>query len=224
MFVLNKGRLLAQALEAYAGKRAAKRLLLQGREALDLRIYGYEGTVLRIDSVLLTSGALSALEDFDAYRRDYFDWVISPILDSAGEISGLEGDMVQAWWTTEQSANHAVAACEVAVKILSRVSAANERPRSDRYPKTGVRIGIQTGQVGIGNYGVPNRMTYGILGHPVNAAYALCTRDRLDLSGMPILIGEETQKLVSDRFSCVYLTSANVVGVPRPVKMYVLKT
>jgi adenylate cyclase len=220
MFSSRENDLLKKALSFYIGEKGLERVLLLGQKALDVRVYGFDATILRLDNEIVSRGSISSYEDFEIARRRYFESVVSPILVMSGQVSGIEGDSVQAWWTKDEAENHALAACRCAMAIRDALPNLNQSSKALGHAEVAIKIGIQTGYVGIGNYGAENRMTYGVLGDPVNAAYTLCVKAPPNACNASILIGEETAMLVRDRIECTYFKQLSSNHMREVVRTY----
>ena len=88
-----------------------------------------------------------------------------------GTVGQYLGDGIMAFWgAPEEVEDHAVAACRGALAMLDRAKAMIETSTERGEPAFVTRIGIDTGDVMVGNIGAPDRFNYGILGDSVNMA------------------------------------------------------
>jgi class 3 adenylate cyclase len=79
-----------------------------------------------------------------------------------------------------------------------------------------IRIGVNSGECIVGNFGSNDRMDYSVIGPEVNLAA------RLESSSEPrkIQISSKTYELVLDQFACTERGSINLKGIEREVKTY----
>jgi hypothetical protein len=83
------------------------------------------------------------------------------------------------------------------------------------------RIGINTGEMVVGNMGTSNKMNYTIMGNAVNLAARLEGVNKQYHTG-GILISEYTKEQIGDEFICRSLDQVRVVGINRPLRLYEL--
>src|SRR5699024_6920105 len=79
-----------------------------------------------------------------------------------------------------------------------------------------VRMGINSGNVTVGNFGTSARMDYTILGSDVNLASRL---ENLAKPGQ-VLISESTYHLIKTRIRCRHVGNVKVKGFQKPVPVY----
>jgi class 3 adenylate cyclase len=83
------------------------------------------------------------------------------------------------------------------------------------------RIGINTGDMVVGNMGTPNKMDYTIMGNAVNLAARLeGVNDQYDTDG--IIISEYTRPFIGGGFVLRPLSRVRVVGINTPLRLYEL--
>lgn len=82
-----------------------------------------------------------------------------------------------------------------------------------------LRIGINSGECVVGNFGSESRMDYTIIGKEVNAA------QRLEASAETgkILLSESTWNLVKDRINCRHYGDISVKGISKKINTYWLE-
>ncbi|MGH6934456.1 MAG: adenylate/guanylate cyclase domain-containing protein [Dongiaceae bacterium] len=132
--------------------------------------------------------------------------VLTEFLESAtaavavhhGEIDKFIGDAVMAFWGAPiANPNHARDACAAALECARRMA--------ERRIKTGngadeivlqVRTGINTGRMLVGNIGSSERLSYTVIGDPVNIASRLEPLNKQ--YGTNIIIGQDTREAAGD--------------------------
>jgi adenylate cyclase len=146
------------------------------------------------------------------------------IMENMGTIDKYEGDAIIAFFGAPvYREDHAALACRSAVGMkkaelgLNRVIAAERLSPVPIY----TRIGINTGEMVVGNMGTFNKMTYTIMGNAVNLAARLEGVNK-QYHTRGILISEYTKREIGDEFICRSLDRVRVVGINTPLRLYEL--
>ena len=131
------------------------------------------------------------------------------------------GDAVMAFWdATTTGANHATAACTAALRCQSALDVLHERWRAADKPEFRTRIGLNTGEVVIGNFGSEARLNYTIIGDAVNLSNRL--EGLGEVYGTKILISESTYQQCATDIVARPVDYVAVKGRRLPVLIYEL--
>jgi adenylate cyclase len=114
--------------------------------------------------------------------------------------------------------DHAVLAVRAAVEMRQRLRQWNARPERAGKPPLRHGIGIHTGTVLAGNIGSAERLSYALVGDPVNLASRIqgLTKD----FGADILISDATRRRVDAAFQVEELPAVKVKGRSVDVNVY----
>lgn len=122
----------------------------------------------------------------------YLDLATTAVQAERGTVDKYIGDAVMAFWgAPREDRNHAVHACRAALAAVRAVSASGLRDDGGR--PLGIRIGLNSGEVLVGNVGSRSRLNYTVIGDAVNVASRLESANKL--YGTAILIGARTREL-----------------------------
>jgi adenylate cyclase len=146
------------------------------------------------------------------------------VMDNLGTIDKYEGDAIIAFFGAPlYRVDHPDLACRSALAMK-----AAERELNKVIVKEGLspvplftRIGINTGEMVVGNMGAENKMDYTIMGNAVNLAARLEGVNKQYRTG-GILISEYTQSEISSEFLVRRLDRVRVVGINTPLRLYEL--
>ncbi|HOS30509.1 MAG TPA: CHASE2 domain-containing protein [Treponemataceae bacterium] len=148
------------------------------------------------------------------------------ILDFRGTIDKYEGDAIIAFFGAPIAMeDHADRACRSAI----RMKKAEQRINDELMQTAGLlpfplftRVGINTGEMVVGNMGTANKMDYTMIGNAVNLAARLeGVNKQYNTKG--ILISEHTKnRLTPGQFIMRALDRVRVVGVATPLRLYEL--
>lgn len=148
------------------------------------------------------------------------------ILDRRGTIDKYMGDCIMAFWNAPlDDDDHAANACRSALAMIETMIRVNvdleqeaiEEGRKHIPLKVG--IGLNSGQVCVGNMGSDQRFDYSVLGDNVNLASRLEGQSKP--YGVSIVIGENTFQRAPD-FAVLELDLIKVKGKTLPVRIYTL--
>ncbi|MDR1445224.1 MAG: CHASE2 domain-containing protein, partial [Treponema sp.] len=165
------------------------------------------------------------------------------IMENMGTIDKYEGDAIIAFFGAPlYRENHAALACRSALlmkkaeKELNRQlmeqglipgrvldALKNEGVRLDPQDPVPLytRLGINTGEMVVGNMGTSGKMNYTIMGNAVNLSARLEGVNKQYHTG-GITISEYTRGEIGDDFICRSLDRVRVVGISAPVRIYEL--
>jgi class 3 adenylate cyclase len=163
------------------------------------------------------------------------------IMENMGTIDKYEGDAVIAFFGAPvYREDHAALACRSAVQVKTMEAELNRELIEQGLITGGVlgalkakgvnldaaapvplytRLGINTGEIVVGNMGTSNKMNYTIMGNAVNLAARLEGVNKQYHTG-GILISEYTRNEIGDEFICRGLDRVRVVGINTPVRLY----
>jgi adenylate cyclase len=145
------------------------------------------------------------------------------ILDLHGTIDKYEGDAIIAFFGAPVDFDeHAFRACQSAIKMKRMERDLNKRFLSEGMAPSSLltRIGINTGDMVVGNMGTLQKMDYTIMGNAVNLAARLEGVNKR--YGTWILISEATQNELGTEFVTRRLDRIRVVGINKPVRLFEL--
>jgi adenylate cyclase len=195
MFDGREKRLLRRALALYAGDHVLSRVEREGERFLSPNAESAVLTMLFFRSWITTNAESVVFETMFEWQRAYAEAVTRTFLNNHGTFDTFVGDDGSGWWNAKDQPDHADLAVTCALDLVSAVVQLNER--SAPFPNTGIRIGIHTGRVGLGNYGSTVRLRYCPLGDAVNVASRLC--DAMPQAGSPIIVSGATYELLHEK-------------------------
>ena len=114
--------------------------------------------------------------------------------------------------------NHEMKAVESALGMVQRLKELNDELESEGLMPIKIGIGINTGEVVVGNMGSNNRFDYSILGDAANLASRLEGQSKG--YGVTIILGEETATAVENDLFNIELDSIAVKGKKDSVRIF----
>ncbi|MDR0400458.1 MAG: CHASE2 domain-containing protein [Treponema sp.] len=146
------------------------------------------------------------------------------IMENLGTIDKYEGDAIIAFFGAPvYREDHAALACRSALEIKKAEGELNRAIVEEGLSPSPLftRVGINTGEMVVGNMGAENKMDYTVMGGAVNLASRLEGVNKQYRTG-GLVISEYTKARIGDEFICRRLDRVRVVGTNTPVRLYEL--
>jgi adenylate cyclase len=192
--------------------------LLDSPEGLKMSGENREVTFLVSDLrgfTALTS-RLSPNEVIEIMNR-YFEYMVEIIARYRGTVNEFTGDGILAFFGAPLYADddpERAVAC--AIEMQNALVAVNTEQRRLKLPELAMGIGINTGEVVVGNIGSEQRASYGAVGTPINAAYRI---ESFTVGGQ-ILISPTTYDRVESDLTIIGTKEVKFKGLDQPVCLY----
>lgn len=150
---------------------------------------------------------------------DYLGNLSEVIQNNSGTVDKYIGDTIMAFWNAPDDVEeHAKLACKTAIKIQQYLEDfKRNNPHRTFFP---TRIGINTGEVLVGNIGSAERMNYTVMGDNINLGSRLESLNKY--YSTDILVSEQTKGEAGDSFAYRPLDKVTVKGKTKPIILYEL--
>jgi len=155
------------------------------------------------------------------YLSEYFDAMTKIIIKNNGTVDKYIGDGIMAFWGAPMEDNeHALHACKTALEMQHALKQLNQKWITKGHPEFIIRIGINSGNMVVGNVGSEDRLNYTILGDNVNLANR--AEDINKRYGTNIIVTENTYQFVKNKFSFRFLDFVVLRGKTAGINIYEL--
>jgi PAS domain S-box-containing protein len=218
---ITERELLFDSFSRYVSRDLLRRLLAQAEPL------GLEGE-RRSTSILFAHlsgfaalGEILSPEHLHATLDVYFRAVVDGITLHGGFIDKFVGDKVMGLFSMASEPEvTAAAATRAALAVQQRVALVSAERAARDEPALSVCIGINTGDVVLGNLGNEERMTFTAIGDAVNVADAIC----IVTPPGTVLVSETTAELIKGRFDLAAIDPLVVTGRSGSICAYRLLT
>jgi sigma-B regulation protein RsbU (phosphoserine phosphatase) len=139
------------------------------------------------------------------------------VMRHEGTIDEFTGDGLLVFFGAPRPmADHASAAVVCALDMQAAMAGLNERLRQDRLPALGMGIGINCGELVVGNLGSEQRKKYGAVGSPINVAFRVEARTEAG----EILITRAVFERIGTVAAAEPKETVSLKGIEAPVQLY----
>ena len=214
-----------RTLERYVSKNLVKEIL-ENPDSYYSSLRGIRVPVAILFSDLIGFTTLSEKADPEALvaqLNEYLTQMTSVIFRNGGTLDKFIGDAIMAVWGNVRSlgtAQDAKSCARAAVGMRSALQQLNAKWHGEGRMGLGMGVGINHGEVIVGNIGSHERMDPTVIGDAVNLASRLEGLTRV--YGIDILIGASAAELVRDEFHLRSVARAQVKGKTKPVDVLTL--
>jgi len=151
--------------------------------------------------------------------NEYFTEMEPIISKYNGVINKFIGDAVMAIFGEPiQDKNHAQNAVKCAYEMLEKVQELQKKWAKEGKPKIEIGVGINTGEVFVGNIGSINRMEYTVIGDTVNLASRLESYNKIYKTRL--LISPTTYEEVKGFVDVIKISEVQIRGKANKMDIY----
>ncbi|MFH0958833.1 MAG: adenylate/guanylate cyclase domain-containing protein [Pseudomonadota bacterium] len=215
---LKRRDLIEQTFGRYVDKKVAEQLMNRPEA---LKLGGEKGVVSIMMSDLRDFTVISEKlkpEIVITVLNSYFSRMIAVIEKHRGIIVDFYGDSILVFFNGVDSdvKKRAYDAVACALEMQREMDGFVKESASNGFPELSMGIGINTGEVIIGNIGAKTRAKYGIVGADVNLT------DRIQATASPgkVVVSEATYELVQDRFTVIREFEVCLKGVEDQKRLF----
>ncbi len=158
-------------------------------------------------------------EQLGYFMNRYLTEMSDIIMANGGTVDKFIGDAIMAiWGAPVDDHDHSAKAIRTSLGIISTLGRLQKEWEEEGLPVIKIGIGLNTGEMSVGNFGSNQRFDYTVLGDNVNLASRL--EGLTKVYGTQILISESTMQEAGNRFFCRFIDRVRVKGKELPVNIY----
>jgi adenylate cyclase len=149
----------------------------------------------------------------------HFSHMTEVVFNRRGTLDKFIGDAMMAFWGAPLMVeDHAGLAVLAALEMGEELAAVNRELRDRGYPEIDIGIGINSGELVLGNIGSARKMDYTVIGDNVNLASRL--EGLTKFYGFPIIISEFTLARMLVKIPAMLVDLVRVKGKQEPIRIY----
>jgi adenylate cyclase len=197
-------------------------ILIQNPELMKLGGTNAELTVFFSDiKGFATMAAEKNPAEMVKFLNDFFSRMTGVVMDSNGTIDKYMGDVLMAFWGAPiEDPDNALRACEAAIRMMDVLEKFNRERIVVGEKPVQIDIGMNTGNMIVGNVGSEKIKNYTVMGDGVNLASRLKGLNKFYHTN--IVISEFTYAKVKEHVIVRELDLTRVKGKAKPVRIYEL--
>ena len=149
--------------------------------------------------------------------NSYFETMTDIIISHRGAIDEFTGDGILVFFGAPQTIpDHCGRAVRCALDMQKAMGGLNERLNGRGLPDLRMGIGVNCGQLIVGNIGSEKRKKYGALGSPINLAF----RIEAQTTGGEVLVSPEVRRRLNGQLLVDQAKESFLKGIDDPVTLY----
>ncbi|MDE6138585.1 MAG: CHASE2 domain-containing protein, partial [Candidatus Gastranaerophilales bacterium] len=188
----------------------------------DLKLGGKRAVVTVLFSDIRGFTSLSekmTAEEVSVILNEYFAEMEPIITKYNGVINKFIGDAVMAIFGEPiQDINHPQNAVKCAYEMLKKVEYLRDKWIYEGKPKIEIGVGINTGEVFIGNIGTESRMEYTVIGDTVNLASRIESYNKVYKTNL--LVSSSTYEYITDIADVIKINEVQIRGKAKKMNIY----
>jgi adenylate cyclase len=209
---------LRQSFESYLPPSVVKRQLAHPESVLEVQ--KKELTILFSDIKSFTTYSSTMTPDqIQKFLAEYFEAMVDIVFQYEGTVDKYIGDGLMVFFgAPEPQPDHAVRCVRAAIDMQKKCRELKEKWVKEGLFPLRIRIGVNTGEVVVGNMGTPKKLSYTVLGSDVNLANRL--ESNAPVEG--IMISRRTYDLIKDQIPALPHEKILVKGLDTPIEVYTI--
>jgi adenylate cyclase len=153
--------------------------------------------------------------------NEYLTAMTDIVFKYDGLLDKYIGDAIMAvWGDPVDQPDHALRGCRTALEMMNTLTNLQVKWQQEGWPHVDIGIGLNSGEMVVGNMGSAMRFDYTVMGDNVNLGSRLEGTNKE--YGTHIIISESTYDAVKQDMFCRELDAVRVKGKKLPVKIYEL--
>ena len=205
-----------RSFEAYLPPSVVKRQLAHPETIFEVQ--KKELTIMFTDIKSFTTySSIMTPDEIQKFLAEYFDAMVQIVFKYEGTVDKYIGDGLMVFFgAPEPQADHAVRCAKAAIEMQKKCRELKEKWVNEGMFPLKIRIGINTGEVVVGNMGTQKKLAYTVLGSDVNLANRL--ESNAPVEG--IMISRRTYELIKDFVPTLPHEPVLVKGLNTPIEVY----
>jgi len=156
-------------------------------------------------------------DQIQKFLAEYFDAMVQIVFKYEGTVDKYIGDGLMVFFgAPEPQTDHAIRCVRAAIEMQVKCRELKEKWVKEGLFPLKIRVGINTGEVVVGNMGTQKKLAYTVLGSDVNLANRL--ESNAPVEG--IMISRRTYDIVKDQVPTLPHEPVLVKGLDTPIEVY----